>query len=405
MSLSKLGVFANLALAASAVLLPPTITAADLEDDHVFEGLVVDPFARSAALECPTCAVASWDSEQDKVSWKQNAGNTFVSSLPPSRSCNGDAHQPVDLRMRRCDTNVLQHVQFQIGGDKDTLKTNEYQLFPPSMNDGVPSFYVVQNDPVTEEPIRLLVTSYTFRYNGAQTMSEEGTELLPMTMQISSVEGVDVNPPVLTINVLKDTSGRLMIASFDTTQVSDAPLEEALSQDTNCNEWPLLCKWKGIVAERIEKMKKMGKGCHKRPHNPMAEETFHGKPPHRFSPGHGHPQHRPHHIGHDHHHQHMHVFARRAFFTIFIPIVVGIFAGTVTYLVGMVLGTMIAILIARIRGQEYQPIALGEEDLEEGRVEEEANARSEKQDYAELPAYDAPPVYEEATDKEVEESK
>ncbi|KAH5301842.1 hypothetical protein HBI42_188370 [Parastagonospora nodorum] len=375
MSLSKLGIFANLALAASAVLLPPTITAADLEDDHVFEGLVVDPFARSAALECPTCAVASWDPEQDKMSWKENAGNTF-------------------------------HVQFQIGGDKDTLKTNDYQLFPPSMNQGFPSFYVVQNDPVTEEPMRLLVTSYTFRYNGAQTVSEEGTELLPMTMQISSVEGVDVNPPVLTINVLKDTSGRLMIASFDTTEVSDAPLEEALSQDTNCNEWPLLCKWKGIVAERIEKMKKMGKGCHKRPHNPMAEETFHGKPPHRFRPGHGHPHHQPEHMSHGHHHhEHMHVFARRAFFTIFIPIVVGIFAGTVTYLVGMVLGTMIAILIARIRGQEYQPIALGEEDVEEGRVEEETDVKSEKQDYAELPAYDAPPVYEEATGEEVDESK
>jgi len=375
MSLSKLGVFVNLALAASAVLLPPTITAADLEDDHVFEGLVVDPFARSAALECPTCAVASWDPEQEKVSWKPNAGNTF-------------------------------HIQFQIGGDKDALKTGGYQLFPPSVNEGFPSFYVVQNDPITEEPMRLLVTSYTFRYNGAQTVSEEGTELLPMTMQISSVEGVDVNPPVLTINVLKDTSGRLMIASFDTTEVSNAPLEEALSQNTNCNEWPLLCKWKGIVAERIEKMKKMGKGCHKRPHNPMAEETFHGKPPHRFRPGHGHPQHRPHHMGHEHHHHHhMHVFARRAFFTIFIPIVVGIFAGTVTYLVGMVLGMMIAILIARIRGQEYKPIALGEEDLEEGRVEEEADAKSEKQDYAELPAYDAPPVYEEATDKEVDESK
>ncbi|KAH3967160.1 hypothetical protein HBH98_212510 [Parastagonospora nodorum] len=375
MSLSKLGVFANLALAASAVLLPPTITAADLEDDHVFEGLVVDPFARSAALECPTCAVASWDPEQDKMSWKENAGNTF-------------------------------HVQFQIGGDKDTLKTNDYQLFPPSMNQGFPSFYVVQNDPVTEEPMRLLVTSYTFRYNGAQTVSEEGTELLPMTMQISSVEGVDVNPPVLTINVLKDTSGRLMIASFDTTEVSDAPLEEALSQDTNCNEWPLLCKWKGIVAERIEKMKKMGKGCHKRPHNPMAEETFHGKPPHRFRPGHGHPHHQPEHMSHGHHHhEHMHVFARRTFFTIFIPIVVGIFAGTVTYLVGMVLGTMIAILIARIRGQEYQPIALGEEDVEEGRVEEETDVKTEKQDYAELPAYDAPPVYEEATGEEVDESK
>jgi hypothetical protein len=84
MSLSKLGVFANLALAASAVLLPPTITAADLGDDSVFEGLVVDPFKRSVALECPSCAVATKD--QGKLSWKENAGNTFVSRSPLSRS-------------------------------------------------------------------------------------------------------------------------------------------------------------------------------------------------------------------------------------------------------------------------------------------------------------------------------
>jgi hypothetical protein len=257
--------------------------------------------------------------------------------------------------------------------------------------------------------LRLLVTGYTFRYNGAQTVSEEGTELLPMTLQIASLDGVAVDPPMLTINVLKDTSGRLMIASFGTTQVNEPThFVEPTTQDKDCNEWPLMCKWKSIVAERIEKMKKMGKGCHKRPHNPMAEETLEGKPPHRFRPGrpHHHPHHRPHHMGHGHHSQHhMHVFARRAFFTIFIPIVVGIFAGTVTYLIGMVLGTLIAIVIAKIRGQEYQRIALDEEDIEEGQVEEETQIKSEKQEYAELPAYDAPPVYEQAAEKEVDESK
>jgi hypothetical protein len=96
----------------------------------------------------------------------------------------------------------------------------------------------------------------------------------------------------------------------------------------------------------------------------------------------------------------MRLFARRAFFTIFIPIIVGIFAGTVTYLIGMVLGTFIAMVIAKIRGQEYQRIAL-EEDVEEGG----AKVQSEKEEFVELPAYDAPPVYEEPAQKEVDESK
>jgi hypothetical protein len=80
MTLGKLGVLANLALAASAVLLPPTITAADLGDDNAFEGLVIDPFKRAVYVECDTCALAVKDEE--KISWKENAGNTFVSSSP-----------------------------------------------------------------------------------------------------------------------------------------------------------------------------------------------------------------------------------------------------------------------------------------------------------------------------------
>lgn len=277
------------------------------------------------------------------------------------------------------------------------------------MNAGKPSFYITQLHPASDEPLDLLVTGYTFRYNGAETISEEGLELLPMTLQIAAVDGVSVNPPLLTINVLKDASGRLSIASFSTTQ----PSEMTPSDDTNCNEWPLLCQWKAIVAERIEKMRQMGKDCHKRPHgqhNPMAEETFEGKPPHRFHPGRPHhhphhrPHHRPHHMGHGQHR--MHTFARRAFFTIFVPIIVGVFAGTVTYLIGMVLGTIIAIIVAKVRGecnfmgQKYERIAL-DEDVEEG--ETEVEGQSEKQDYAELPAYDAPPVYE--PEEKVDESK
>jgi hypothetical protein len=306
--------------------------------------------------------------------------------------------------------NATQLIDFEIGLEHTLRTDNGYQLFPPNLNEGIPSFYVTQIGPNTKEPLRLLVTGYTFRYNGARTVSEEGTELLPMTLQIASLEGVAVEPPVLTINVLKDTSGRLMIASVGTTQATDA---SPSAQDKDCTEWPLLCKWKSIVAERIEKMKKMGKGCHKGPHNPMKEDTMEGKPPHRFRPGHPHrPHHRPHHMGHGHGHHshgHMHVFARRAFFTIFIPIVVGIFAGTVTYLIGMVLGTLVAILLAKIRGQDYQRIALDEENVEEGQAETETETedavKSQKQEYAELPAYDAPPVYEEAAEKEVDESE
>ncbi|KAF2822891.1 hypothetical protein CC86DRAFT_356666 [Ophiobolus disseminans] len=366
MSLSKLGVFASLALAASAVLIPPTITTDDLGDDVAMEGLVIDPSKRSVALECPGCAFAH--KEETHISWKQDAGNTLL-------------------------------LNFETGPHEDILGLNGFQLYPPNFSEAVTSFYVTQVDPESNEPLRLHVTGYEFSFNGAETVSQDGMELLPMNLHIFSLEGVAVEPPILTINVLKEATGRLMIASFDTAQTS----ETDVSAQDNCNEWPLLCKWKTIVAERIEKMKKMGKPCHKRPnghHNPMEQDGMAGKPPHRFRPGRPHhrPHHGPHHMGHGHHR--MHRFATRALFTILIPIIIGIFAGTVTYLIGMVLGTLIAIVIAKIRGQSYQRIALDEEDIE---VQPEVN--SEKQGYAELPAYDAPPVYEDAPAAEVGESK
>lgn len=79
MSPSKLGIFANLALAASAVLIPPTITADDLGDDHAMEGLVIDPYKRSAVLDCPTCHHAS--QAGDYLAWEQNAGSAYVSRV------------------------------------------------------------------------------------------------------------------------------------------------------------------------------------------------------------------------------------------------------------------------------------------------------------------------------------
>jgi hypothetical protein len=79
MSPSKLGVFAHLALAASAVLIPSTMTTVeDLGDDHAFESLAINPSQRSVALECPGCAVATLDGETLK--WKSDAGNAFVRS-------------------------------------------------------------------------------------------------------------------------------------------------------------------------------------------------------------------------------------------------------------------------------------------------------------------------------------
>lgn len=298
---------------------------------------------------------------------------------------------------------------FEVGAHEDTLEIDGVQLFPPIPFGHVDApFAVTQVDRDAESGLRLRVTGYTFRFDGSETVTEAGTELLPMTFQITSVESMPVDPPAITINILKDSEGRLMIASFQTAQSFES---SPLDQDKECKEWPMFCKWRAILADRINNIKSsMRKGCHRRPHhmpNPMEQDTVEGKPPHAFRPGYPHPHHhhRPHHFGQDGHHHHshhrMHMFLRRAMFTILIPILIGIFAGTLTYLVGMALGCLIAIIVAKVRGQSpYQRIALDEEEVRED------EPRDEKQMYAELPDYDSPPVYEEAAEKEVvEESK
>lgn len=87
MSLSKLGLIASLALAANAVLIPPSVTAAELGDDNALKTLGISPFKRTVAVECPRCAVATLDGETLK--WEKDAGNAFVSlpisTIPASR--------------------------------------------------------------------------------------------------------------------------------------------------------------------------------------------------------------------------------------------------------------------------------------------------------------------------------
>jgi hypothetical protein len=76
MAPSKLGVFANLALGAGALLIPSTM---NLDDDHALEALAINPSQRMAVLECPGCAFATAEGDPQSLKWKAGAGNAFVS--------------------------------------------------------------------------------------------------------------------------------------------------------------------------------------------------------------------------------------------------------------------------------------------------------------------------------------
>jgi hypothetical protein len=296
-----------------------------------------------------------------------------------------------------CANPLQQLLDFEVGANGDILQIDGVQLYPPTFSYSTEPFFVTQADPA--DALRLRVTGYTLHYSSAETVSEAGIELLPMTFSITSLEGLNLaSPPALTVNLLKDANGRLMIASFQTPKAEEtSPVDE----ENYCRNFPLICEWRASLADRINGLKSsVSKGCHKQiGGNPMAEEGIDGKPPHAFRPGH--PRHRPHHMnnhhGHRHHNHRVSMFLHRTFLTIIVPILIGIFAGTLTYLIGMALGCFIAVVVAKFRGRSpYERIAL----LEEESVYKDV--ASEKEVYtAELPGYDAPPVYVEADEKEV----
>ena len=73
----------NLALAAAgaahAVLIPPSVSAAELDlgDDMAME-LAASAYPRSVSLDCARCEVASQGG--DGLAWAQGSGNSFVCS-------------------------------------------------------------------------------------------------------------------------------------------------------------------------------------------------------------------------------------------------------------------------------------------------------------------------------------
>lgn len=105
MSPSKLGLFASLALTVNAVLIPPSMTAAEFGDDNALETLAINPFKRIVAVECPGCPVATVDDET--LNWEKDAGNAFV-SVPTCGSI-AVCHQPCAAPHIRTTSQLKRH--------------------------------------------------------------------------------------------------------------------------------------------------------------------------------------------------------------------------------------------------------------------------------------------------------
>ncbi|TLD36033.1 Phosphatidylinositol 4-kinase [Venturia nashicola] len=391
-----LGLIATLATAAQAIMIPPNVALESLGNHGMGHLHFHDPHSKIMVVDCAGCAFAQPSTE--------NGGRTWV--------------QGVENRL---------YLNISVGARPETLELNGVQFYPPvmSLETEPPVPYIAQvpataslvdikSDPTkyTSNPLRL--TSWLFQASSSQTV-ESGEEILNIRIQLSALESQPINVPEIIVHALKNMEGQLMLLKVET------GMEGPQGTLEDCHEWPLLCKWRAVIASKFHGLKggfkgRKGHGCHNgkgmmggRPHHainrPPPTNMHHGPNSHHDGAG---PmdEHRgppPSHHGKPHHHGHhnkahrvLHVIGR-LLVTVFVPIVLGVAAGMITYLLGMFLGFIVAFSWAKVRPVgRYQSVALAEEDIEAPRDS------MDKTDYVdEKVDVEAPPQYAEVEGKEI----
>jgi hypothetical protein len=407
---SKLGLAALAATGAGAIMIPPELT---MKADSPLQTFGVDPFSQLVKIPCPGCPFADFNDRG--VSWSAKA-NYLVANV-------------------------------SVSADSKTLELNGHRFYPPLLsvksvlNAGEPEVLQlpaeVSLDDIRSHPARiatpghsLRLTAWSLQVGSVHTSGTSGEDLVNLHLRIHAIEQHDVHIPEVMVTAVKDKKGDLLLVKVE---AADKPMSPKESQK-ECHNFPMLCKWRAFVADKLEAMRHRvrptGSGCskrpglvhhhgkkpHHRPHHHKAKPKHHKAKPnhHKTKPNHdeakpkhhikphnkGKPHHaKPHHHHHGHkmHHHKMHRFMHklaRVLLTIVIPILGAILAGMIIYLVGMVVGTGIALIWTKVRGRraQYAPIALDDDDVEQREF-------LEKDEFAEEEAMEAPPQYVEAEEK------
>ncbi|KAK8239616.1 hypothetical protein IWZ00DRAFT_517114 [Phyllosticta capitalensis] len=370
-----LGLSAALALSgpSAAFLLPSTADGiAGTVPDREFS--LVDPTSQLLTLDCADCPFAR--SLDEDLVWVHGIENSLL-------------------------------LNFSVVDDH-AVELNGVQLYPPTFDtlpQPIPVYQVQADVPLTDIRANinkytnkaLRISSYALEIDPSVTASS-GNELVPMTLQLSSLEAQHIDVPALSIKLMKYPEGQVSILPITTA----APIGESTPQanDKECKNWPVLCKWRSIIADRIQSMKgQMGKfkpGCMKgRPHGMMVPkpgrpqtpppemESDDERPPHRS--GSNEPFHGPHGIMRHHRHgplaRFIHLVSR-----IMVPIVIGIAFGALTYATGWLVGSLMAFVWLKFnRRSGYESVALDEEEAatKDGVPEEAPPVYQEKEVVAE----------------------
>jgi len=368
---STLGLLALAAAGAHAIMIPSTVALENINAE-LGPTTLFHPFTNIIEIACPGCLFAQ--PHEGGFIWTKGVENSLILNI-------------------------------SVGSNPSSLELNDVQFYPPLMTlssePPIPTIIQIPAGVTPPEAVAhpeqyasLRLTSWSFHAGSASTINGQGHEIISISLHLGALETQDINVPDLSITAIKDTEGILTIVRLEQTPALDSPPDKG----TECTGWPLLCKWKAMLAAKLSAWKnKMhghhgcgkgkGKGAHAKPTvGAGADEPHrsHHKGPDGKHHGHGH--------GHRHHsklHRMLHAIAR-VLLTVLVPVLVGVAAGMLLYLVGYAVGASLAFVVARVVGRRaagYRPIVLVEDD------EREPRASTEKCEYADEDAGEAPPRY------------
>lgn len=343
MLLRPLLAVAGLSAATHAFLLPPEISSHDAE---VVETLPFESASlaqtQSLSLDCPGCPpVFKNHHGKPKKHHKQHSSHLEL-DFSVDRSAESDRLMLNGFELYPNSdpfTNVLiapqvadkpKHHKDHKKHDKHTQGDGDNSRVLPSHHKFRPGH---QGRPkVVEQPL-----GFGLQIHPVQKTADDNLDLVVLDLQIIEVGSVFVEGlPNIRINMIKSSKDDLLIAKIEQTaseNVSSPKGEECTT---------MLCKWKAIIADKLNKMK--SHGC---------AGMMGGKAGHEHTqPAHHHDEH----YGMFNRPNGWSLFFRKVTSHIILPVLVGIVAGVTVAVVSMLVGTVLVGLFRKfVRGQSFFP--------------------------------------------------
>lgn len=352
MLLRPLLAVAGLSAATHAFLLPPDVTSHDAEVVEILPFEIASPAqTQSLSLDCPGCPPVFKNHHGKPKNHKQHSSHLEL-DFSVDRSDGFDrlmlngfelypnsdpftnvlvAPQVADKRKHHRDhKNHEKHVKGDEEKDGDNSRVlPSHHKFRPG-HQGRPK--------IVEQPL-----GFSLQIHPVQKTAEDNLDLVVIDLQIIEVGSDFVEGlPNIRVNMIKSPQDDLMIAKIE--QTASENVSSPKGDGAECTT--TLCKWKAIIADKLNKMKMHG--CA----GMMGSKT-------------GHHSHHEHSQPAGHHDEKYGMFNRPNGWSLFfrkvtshiiLPVLVGIVAGVTVAVVSMLVGTVLVGLFRKfVRGQSFFP--------------------------------------------------